>query len=188
MKAQTYLPLFSGFYGSHWDEPDFYGEEEIFDLPNDKEFWEFINWENYHNHIAKEMCSEVQSLLSDFVSDIKFENIVSPKYYNFSNDSINCEITFQEAKIHLYLEENINEFKKYIKDRYTSRDGFISSYSNDAKEWLFEWSSNEHMVGSVLQFICENEGHEEPWDISDSHISLFYNQNIYQYERTNFSD
>ena len=40
MKAQTFLPLFSGFYGSHWDSVDFYGEEEYFSLPEGDEFWD----------------------------------------------------------------------------------------------------------------------------------------------------
>lgn len=181
MKVKTYLPLFSGFYGSHWDEPCFDGEEDIFDLPKDKEFWEFVDWKKYYNHIAKEMCNEVQYLLSDFVSDIEFECIRSPKYYNFENDSINCEITFDENKVKEYLNENFSLFKDYIKLMYTSRDGFISYYSNDASEWMQDW--DEHKVGSILEFICTNEGYEEPWDINDSHISLFYNQEIYQYER-----
>lgn len=188
MKAQTYLPLFSGFYGSHWDEPDFYDELDLFKIPSDMTIDDFVDWEAYHNHIAKEMCSEVQSLLSDFVSDIKFEKIVSPKYYNFSNDSINCEIEFNDKAIEQYIQENFSLFKDYIKLMYTSRDGFISSYTNDATEWLEDWKEDQHKVGSILEFICTNEQFEEPWDISDSHISLFYEQEIYQYERTNFSD
>lgn len=183
MKVKTYLPLFSGFYGSRWDEPCFDGEEDIFDLPEGSYFEEFVNWNEYHNHIAKEMCNEVQYLLSDFVSGIEFECIRSPKYYNFENDSINCEITFDEDKVTEYLNENFRLFKDYIKLMYTSRDGFISSYSNDASEWMEDWKDNQHKVGSILDFICTNEGYEEPWDIVDSHISSFYNQEIYQYER-----
>jgi hypothetical protein len=187
MKTKTYLPLFSGFYNSHWDEPCFDGEEEIFDLPKGMYFEEFIDWTKYHEHIAKEMCNEVQYLLSDFVSDIEFEKISSPKYYNFENDSIHCEIDFNEEKVMEYLNENQDAFSTYIKNNYTSRDGFISSYENNASEWLHEWQNDSHKVGSVLQFICENEGFEEPWDLNDCHVSLFYNQQIYQYERTDFS-
>lgn len=186
MKAQTYLPLFRGFYGSHWDEPDFYGEEEIFDIPEDKYFEDFVNWDEYHEHIAKEMCSEVQHLLSDFVSQINYEKVSSPKYYNFETDAIHCEITFNHKKVMNYLKENYEAFSKYIRDNYSSRDGFISYHSNDPSDWMHNW--NEHQVGSILQFICENEGYEEPYDIDDSHISLFYNKEIYQYERENFSN
>jgi hypothetical protein len=188
MKVKTYLPLFSGFYDSHWDDPCFDGEEEYFDLPNDKSFYEFIDWNAYHNHIAKEMCNEVESLLSDFVSSIEFEKISSPRYYNFENDAIHCEIDFNEEKVMNYLNENKEAFSNYIRERYTSRDGFISFYENNAEEWLHEWQEDSHKVGSVLQFICENERFEEPWDLNDTHVSLFYNQQINQYERKDFSD
>jgi hypothetical protein len=188
MKTKTYLPLFSGFYGSHWDDPCFDGEEDIYELPEGMYFEEFVNWKDYHNHIAKELCKEIKYLLSDFVSDIEFECVISPKYYNFSNDSINCEITFDYDKIINYLNENQYAFSVYIREQYTSRDGFISSYENNASEWLEGWQEDNHKVGSVLQFICMNEGFEEPYYLDDSHVSLFYNQQINQYERTNFSD
>ncbi len=106
MKVKTYLPLFSGFYDSHWDDPCFDGEEEYFTLPEGMYFEEFIDWNAYHNHIAKEMCNEVESLLSDFVSSIEFEKISSPRYYNFENDAIHCEIDFNEEKVMNYLNEN----------------------------------------------------------------------------------
>ena len=181
MKVNTFLPIFSGFYGSVWDEQDFYGEDEYYNLPADKSFDDFVDWSAYHEHIAKEMCSEVESLLSDFVKGITFQSISSPKYYNFGNDSINCEVDIQEAKVHFYLDENIDAFAKYIKDRYTSRDGFISYYSNNYLDWLTEWSIDEHMVGAVLEFICENEGMEEPYDLADCYISLFFTNEINEY-------
>lgn len=188
MKVKTYLPLFRGFYGSHWDDPCFDGEEDIYNLPEGMYFEEFVDWNAYHEHIAKEMCNEVQYLLSDFVSDIEFERISSPKYYNFENDAIHCEITFDEDKILEYIELNKSKFNDYIKFSYTSVDGFISSYPNNAPEWLEGWQDDSHKVGSILQFICSNEEMEEPWDLNDCHISLFYNQQINQYERTDFSD
>ncbi len=188
MKVKTYLPLFSGFYGSHWDDPCFDGEEEYFNLPEGMYFEEFIDWNAYHNHIAKEMCNEVESLLSDFVSSIEFEKISSPRYYNFENDAIHCEIDFNEESVMNYLNENKDAFSTYIRERYTSRDGFISLYENNAEEWLHEWQEDSHKVGSVLQFICENEGFEEPYYVDDCHISLFYNQQIDQYERKDIAD
>jgi hypothetical protein len=183
-KVSTFLPLFSGFYRSHWDEPSFDGEEDIYELPEGMYLEEFIDWNAYHEHIAKEMCCEVQYLLSDFVSDIEFECVSSPKYYNFENDAIHCEIDFNVKLIESYIDDNKDAFDKYIKDRYTSRDGFISYYENDGDQFLDGWHDDSHKVGSVLQFICENEGFEEPWDLNDTHISSFYTNEIYQYERS----
>jgi len=147
-------------------------------------FCEFVDWNKYHKHIAKEMCNEVESLLCEFVNEIHFDSIVSPRFYNFGNDSINCDIEIYVGKIEKYVSENKEAFNKYIRDRYTSRDGFISHYENDGDQFLHGWHDDSHKVGAVLQFICENEGHEEPWDLSDCHISLFYKDEIYQYERS----
>jgi hypothetical protein len=127
-------------------------------------------------------------LLSDFVSSIEFEKISSPKYYNFENDAIHCEIDFNEESVMNYLNENKDAFSTYIRERYSSRDGFISFYENNAEEWLEGWQEDNHKVGSVLQFICENEGFEEPYHLDDCNISLFYNQEINQYERKDITD
>lgn len=176
---KTYLPLFRGFYGSHWDEPYFDGEEDHYDLPSDKYFDDFVDWEKYHDHIAKGMCNYLESELSDFVSSIQFECVASPKYYNFENDAIHCDIEFDKEKIQAYLDDNRQAFADYVKEHYTSGPGFISYYSHDSKDW--DWSTDSHMLGSVLNFICINEGIEEPFDIQDSHISLFYTENINEY-------
>ncbi len=181
MTTKTYLPLFRGFYGSIWEDPCFDGEEEIFDLPDGVEFYEFVDWKSYHEAVAKSLCEEVSELLSDFVSAIKFESVVSPKEYNYSSDSINCEVTFDKRLVGSYLSSNNEAFKEYIKNNYTSYDGFISHYSDDSVEWLKGWWSDPHKVGSVLQFICENEGYEEPIDLHDLHISHFYIDDINKY-------
>jgi hypothetical protein len=88
---------------------------------------------------------------------------MSPKYYNFSNDSINIEIQIKDInEIIAYLQDNEEEFSKYIKERYSSSDGFISSHSNDYVDWLFALNNGEdlkHKLGSVLEFILGNEGY-----------------------------
>ncbi len=184
MKVKTFLPLFSGFYGSNWDDPCFDGEDEYFDLPEGTEFWEYVDWERYHHQIANKMCEEIGWLLSDFVNGIEFECISSPKYYNFENDAIHCDIDFNKKLIESYINANKDAFDNYIKDRYTSRDGFISHYENEGSQFLDGWQDDSHKVGSVLQFICENEGYEEPYYLDDCHISMFYKEEIYQYERS----
>ena len=87
-------------------------------------------------------------------------------------------------KVNKYLRDNFDAFSKYIKERYTSCDGFISYYSNDATEWA-DWSEDSHKCGSVLQFICDNEGIEEPYMFDDLHISMFYTNEIDKYYENN---
>jgi hypothetical protein len=183
MTTSTFLPLFSGFYGSIWDNQDFDGEDEYYDLPSDKYFDEFVDWAAYHEHIAKQMCSEVEEYLSDFVSNIEFECISSPKFYNFENDSIHCEITFDDKVLDEYLVEHKDKFSEYLKERYTSRDGFVSFFTTDVEPWMAEYKTDSHMLGSVLEFVCKNEEIEEPYDLANAYASNFFTDEIRQYER-----
>jgi len=181
MKATTFSPLFTGFYGSIWDDVDFYGEDEHYQLPEGIYFDDMVDWNKYHEAIAKRMCEFVEEELRPFVSSVKFVKISSPKYYNFENDEIVCEIEFDKQTVHRYLLANFHMFDRYVADRYTSRDGFISFHSNNPFEWLDDWSNDEHKIGAILDFILRNEEVEEPMYFDDIHVSLFYTDEIEQY-------
>ena len=190
-KIESYLPLFDGFYNTHFeynnedDDIQWYNETHGTDL-----FYEDFDW-NYterQQRISKQVCSIVESLLSDeilkfrlgnsdFLYDlgkitINFQKLVSPKFYNFTNDSIYCEYVISQKeydKIIDYIKVNWSNFEEYIKDRYTSRDGFISSHSNNAEVWMNNIKSEshlEHNFGAVLEFILQNEGYES-FNLSD---------------------
>ena len=170
---ETYLPVFSGFYGGYFEsqadslaeiEYEYYRDTYCEDLEfDDLEF----DYKSFYNDCAECMVFEVRDELVSlgFVSDIDYQNISSPKYYNFSNDSINVAIKLKDeniTKIMNYLNENTEEFAEYLKGKYTSCDGFISSYSNDVNEWLNPESlEHSHKLGSILDFILANEGFEE---------------------------
>ena len=181
MKAKTYLPLFSGFYGSVWDDVDFYGEDEYYQLPEGTYFEDMVDWETYHKTIARKMCEFVEDELRPFVSEITFDRISSPKYYNFENDAIYIDVEFDVETVENYLLANNNAFDDYLEERYTSRDGFTSFFSNSCKAWFGVWHEDNHMVGAVLDFILRNEDVEEPMYFDDLHVSLFYKDEISQY-------
>ena len=84
-------------------------------------------------------------------------------------------------KVYRYLLANFQTFDRYIADRYTSRDGFISYHSTDPFDWLDEFTNDEHKLGAVMDFILRNEDVEEPMYFDDMHISLFYKDEISQY-------
>lgn len=161
-KIGSYLPIFSGFYNTIFQAD----EEMVIEHPYKYDDYDF-DYEGYQQDVAKECVKQVEEWLEDFDIKVKFEELISPREYNFSNDSINVEYALGKdsmKKILDYLEENKEAFSEYIKKRYTSRSGFISSYSNDANEWikdLKDESSLHHKLGSVLEFILENEGHDE---------------------------
>jgi len=171
MKAiESYLPLFQGFYNTTLE---YYEEEHDIDHYNEKNGTELtyddFNWDyqEREKRVSPELCEKISKLLKyeGFEIDIKFQKLISPREYNFSNDSINCEFILNQStydKIIDYLKVNWSSFEQYIKSEYTSYDDFISSHSNSAEVWMNNMKSEshlEHNFGSVLHFIMNNEGY-----------------------------
>lgn len=171
--VNTWLPVFPGFYGTFF-EPDeenemdsINSERHSLGLPEIKDSYAFeFDYTEYYNQVAKECTRIVQSALEDigFTVKFSFQKVVSSREYNFANDSIDVEVKFTKAtwkKIRKYLKENVDSFKKYLLSRYKSRDGFSSWYSYYPEDWnlpIDDLDNVSHKVGSILQFILENEG------------------------------
>ena len=123
-KVETWLPVFPGFYGT-WYEPDETNEIEyinqerqengLTELPYD--MIEF-DYEEYENNVSQSACEVIESKLSKYITKIVFQNLSSPREYNFTNDSINCEVWLtseNEKTILSFLENNKKEFADYLK-------------------------------------------------------------------------
>jgi hypothetical protein len=168
-KCETFLPLFSGFYGTNWefnfeniaqdikesrDEKGLYSDFDINDVK--------IDYESYENDIVKNFAEALQDILSEhkFVSKIELQSIVHPKAYNFSNDSANVIINYNAEAVKDFIYSNQEKFCAFLKSRYTSCDGFISWFSNEFETWETEtlhfsdFSKNGHYLGAVLEFVC----------------------------------
>ena len=167
-QIESYLPLFPGFYGTIFQSDSEEYEVELYNEENGTDYdYDDFNWDNkeYEKDVSIQSCSGIEEILEELGFDIKvkFQKLVSPKYYNFTNDSINCEyeITQHEYdKVIDYIKSNWLDFEEYIKRNYSSRDGFIPSHSYNAEVWMNNLKSEshlEHNFGSVLDFILENK-------------------------------
>lgn len=175
-KVETWLPVFSGFYGTIWETD--YDEENEIEWINEQRTekklapitWDDVEWdyEGYRQAVAKGATKWIGETLKreGFISGYVFRELRSPREYNFANDAIDVEFTLSTVnreKIQEYLEEHLEKFTEYISDTYTSCSGFISFYSNDATEWLADLDAtleHRHKLGAVLSFILENEDEE----------------------------
>ena len=192
MKVQTFLPVFNGFYNTLFEDIldnatdnaiEWYNEDNKNSLNYDNFDFDFITLQN---EICKDAVSKIEEKLNEIGINctIIYENLVSPKYCNFSNDSINIEINFKKfSQVIEILEQNFDSFTQYIKDNYTSRDGFISNYSSYASGWmedLREDAENEaHKVGAVLDFILQ-----EVEEYKDENLYFDLCENAYFVEYT----
>lgn len=168
-KVKTWLPVFPGFYGTHFEADE---DGEIYDIKGQREQnnlselpFEAIqfDYDEYHNTIGENACAFILNKLDGFVLSVEFECINSPKYYNYSNDTIHCEIELDNDciyKIHEFITDHKEDFEVYLHDRYTSYSGFTSFYSNKYKDWMFDFKENlkdKHKLGAYLDFIVKHE-------------------------------
>ena len=175
MKVQTFLPVFNGFYNTLFEnildnavdnQIEYYNEQNGTNLSYDNFDFDFTT---IQNKICIDAVSKIEEKLNEIGINctINFETLVSPREYNFSNDSINIEINFKKfSRVIEILEQNYDSFSQYIKDNYTSRDGFISSHSSYASDWMEDLKNdaeNEtHKVGAVMDFILQEVEEYKP--------------------------
>ena len=193
MKVKTYLPVFSGFYNTIFEPCE---NAEIDDINNNRTSKELgpityddckFDYDGYFKEVAEQCCDIIEYELGKYVSKITLEELISPKEYNFHNDSINCEIELTEKNIKAInktIFDNLDLFEDYLQ-RYKSCDGFISFYSEYASDWLndktikAEVLKHEHKLGSILEFICQI------LEIDD--MTLYENLEVYIYA-TNYDE
>lgn len=168
---------FTGFYGTLWEDDIDQAVNSYFDYEGDGEEGHF-NDENFDacdfHAIQVEYCKQyVQAFanhiehLTGIACEFEFEQMDSPKYYNFETDRIFAKLSIATlGKLLAYSKSN-NCLCDAIKERFTHRDGFISSYSNDCEKWaekpLASWDHNE--LGTILEAIV---------DVNDHDLELYY--------------
>lgn len=171
MKINTFLPIFQGFYGTIFqyndEEQDIenYNEENNTDLNYDAFTFDYKE----HNKRVSEKCVEViERELQDTLGDLKieFNSLISPRYYNYTNDIINVDIELTKEdknEVIVYITANyLEEFEQYLKNNFTSGPGYVSNVQNDVETWLSEYLKEdseyfEVCIGHVLEFILINE-------------------------------
>jgi hypothetical protein len=150
---------FPGFYESIFCNSDeFWDYEhemkfEIEELISSKNFevcYEYEDFNKYKLDVGKKyMECYVEKLLEVLPDDItEHENFVfeiikdtnsvtSPKYYNYDTDHCWCEIKTNRKTLKLIKEYTLrlDGVQKYLRDHFTSRDGFISFIPNGIDIW-----------------------------------------------------
>jgi hypothetical protein len=114
---------------------------------------------------------------------IKCKEIYSPKFYNFGTDEIVMDVTFNKTKVLQLVKNECEIFNQFLKDDYTSYDGFTSFTSNNYDDWLVDFQENEvRSIGAVLTYLFQdsitynksqfeffvNEGVGNYWEYIDS--------------------
>ena len=178
--VETWLPIFPGFYGTLYepneemdiqyvnDEREEQGKE-----PLDFDDFEF-DYKGYQLEICKSFTSVIEDLLFDkgLVASMVYQKVNSPREYNFANDNVDIQVTLTSDNITAIMKavkDNWGKWGEYLKEKYTSYDGFSSFYSNNTEDWNIRESLQDgHKLGAILQFLLlVDAGEEHDLDIYD---------------------
>jgi hypothetical protein len=155
------IPLFSGTYGTFWDDfldenQDNQGLHPRAEYEH-KDLMESIASE-YHNHETE----IVRDMNIDWIKSIKFMGSwYSPREYNFKTDSLDFELEIDQPAMMQALAKlaDNQEFKKYLTDNFSSRDGFWSFTPNnyeDLKEAIVsEGDRYDQAVSALITYLAE---------------------------------
>lgn len=129
----------------------------------------YMKWDckAVQNAFCKSYVEYFQAWLKDtFDLDVslEFQEMTSPRFYNFETDKIYCWISHLDV-CKIYNLVNTPALREMVRERHTSYDGFISFYSNDLDDkddvWgkdLHEW--DEIQLMTLLMALIEQEGEE----------------------------
>lgn len=151
------LQSFVGFYDSIW-EPDteIYYECERTGQEEDVDFT--FDYKQYQNDICKAYTEVWELWMQEFISEdieLEFVEVVSPRYYNFENDSCRVKIRLTQAAedaIIAKIGKHRDQIAKWIKENHTRYDGFFSNLSNDIDQWPSRLYDNDETYQPAYLF------------------------------------
>lgn len=156
---------FGGFYESIHSEVidnqiEYFieSENDLNDTNKQHDDYNF-DYKSMQNQYIKQYCE----MLSDYIKkeydlNIEFSNLklISPKYYNFETDKIECEVSNYKDLINYF--KNDSDFLDYLNQATQSYDGYTSFY--DMRDALN--NKDNILMLYIFQYICNqfyNDGY-----------------------------
>jgi hypothetical protein len=150
----TIVPFSGFYYSTHDEELDFALGQMMADDNGDPfgkgeleiRVWETCNWGEVQEKYAR---AYVENFAAAFKVKLLYEKMISPREYNFTTDRIFAYIPLSEVR-RLRRETTEKIFRDLVREWFTSRDGFVSSYPNRVECWpaLEKWDHNQ--IGALL--------------------------------------
>ena len=132
---------------------------------NEEQFWEGFNNNEYIKHIQEHaaLFYDGKYTIEGINFTLKLGEIYSPKYYNFNNDCIDIDIEINKNDLLKFARKNKDAFNSYLKDNYSSYDGFSSFTPNNFLEWEYEFTKNNHVqsIAAIINYLVNFEECEE---------------------------
>ncbi len=184
-KILTSIP-FAGFYETCFSELAEYELNDCLENSNNltkkekEELCELVydvqDFSSVRLDIAQEYAMAFNELFKNetgFELGLEFESMQSPREYNFETDRIFCFISPDKVK-KLYQETDKKILNDIIKERFTSRSGFISNYENSLEEWIVKktpkfWDHNQ--IETLIIARLKQAGNDDNRSFKDESLS-----------------
>jgi len=102
----------------------------------------------------------------------------SPREYNFSHDCNDFELTGDFSSLISYCLGH-EDFAQYLKDHYTSYDGFTSFTANNVSDWQEDIQNEDNRAyGAAISFLIDKELSEE---IENEKYEVLYEMSYSEY-------
>lgn len=164
------LPIFQGFYDTllSYDTTDI--EWTLWNAPNKVEennkqlydwitenIYDYIDYRTYEQDVSRESVGLIFDLIKKseygkYFESFTFEELTSPKEYNFTTDKVYMEVECDYEKLVEIFRDDAG-FHKYVRDVHKSRDGFWSFVTHTMPEYLQE--DKDIILQDILAYICE---------------------------------
>lgn len=167
---RSFLPVFNGFYESHFSDIVDTQLNCILSEDDELEFDSTIfDYSKLQNDIARACVGQMQSTMfaNGVGAIIKFEELVSPREYNFTTDEIKCTYFLTDNSLNGLLAlvaDNSEAFEVYVRELFDSREGFASFNNGIKAEDVLK--RHEEFFGYILQFLCN-----EVWEYTDEEMA-----------------
>lgn len=177
MRANLNTNLFPiinvGMYYSHISPENVFDSYNIdddfeneFSEYNAEQFWDNFDFDKYK--------TKIQELAADFLTYEIDENFItiqagelySPKYYNFDTDNIELTVEFDKFKLLDAIKKDVNAFDTFLKENYSSYDGFCSFTANNFDEWYIDYKDEkETAIGALLTYLFKDSEYQESFNL-----------------------
>ena len=134
--------------------------------------WEKVNYKSTFEIYAQDYIKILNKKLD---TNISFKNLVSPKFYNYSTDYINVEISKKDIiKLFQYVrdEDLKQEVFNIIKNSSTSRDGYVALYNYSD---YFKKENLDILVECLFDVIIVHMLDDIVEDLQSNYLEIIFN-------------
>jgi len=170
--SSNLIPIFSGTYGSIWEINEYDDAGDPIEIEYDHSDLMYSIADLYQQE-QEYITSEIKEMVPFIDKIIVPGSYSSPREYNFKTDVINLDVTIDIKKLNTTLKEleNDDDFHKFLKDNYSSYDGFWSytpdNYIGLKNEILTEGSEAEQSLAAIINYLVGSENYHEDCILRD---------------------